>query len=121
MIKSGKVIDVNTGEGIPYASIEVTDQLGTYLGAGVSADVRGNFSIDSTMMQPGTFLRISSVGYSTMSFPYSIYTSYTNFELSPVIQSLPGITISPTKKADNNTLIAAGVGLAFLYFLMRKK
>ncbi len=121
MIKRGQVTDSNTNTGIPYASVEVTDQLGTYLGAGVSADVNGNFDIDSTMMKPGTFLRISSVGYQTMSYPYNIYTAYNNFELSPQVTSLPGITISPTKKANQNTLIYAGVGLAFLYFLMKKK
>jgi len=121
MIKTGKVTDSSTGKGIPYASVELTDQFGTYLGVGTSCDVNGSFALDSTLMKAGTFLRISSVGYQTMSFPYTLYGAYTNFELNQEIESLPGITITSTKKADNNTLIAAGLGLAVLLFLLKKR
>ncbi len=121
MIKQGKVTDSSTGRGIPYASVELTDQFGTYLGIGTSAGVNGDFALDSTLLKDGTFLRFSSVGYQTMSYPYSLYSSYTNFELNQQIESLPGITIQPTKKVDTNTMIYAGLGLAMLIFLMKKK
>jgi len=123
MIKSGQVIDSTTSRGIPYASIEVTDMFGTYLGAGAAAGVDGIFTIDSTMMKPGTFLRISSVGFNTQSFPYTEYYPAKTFAISPQVSSLPDVIVTATKKANENKglIIGAAAALVLWYLFVKKK
>jgi len=123
MIKYGQVIDANTGLGVPYATIEITDQAGTYTGAGVSAGATGNFAIDSLQIKPGSFMRISSAGYKTTSIPYLTYTNKDTFTLIPAIVDLDEIVITAKRTADTNknAILYAGLGLAALFFLLRKK
>lgn len=122
MIKQGRIIDAVTGQGIPYASVEITDASGTYLGAGVSADVRGNFDIDSEMMMAGTFMRISSVGYSSESVPYTDYLTQRTFALRPAAQTLPPVVVSvpPAANKEKNAILATGIGLFLLALLFKR-
>ena len=122
MIKQGRIIDATTGQGIPYASVEITDAAGTYLGAGVSADVRGNFDIDSEMMMPGTFMRISSVGYSSESLPYTDYLAQRTFALKSAAQTLPPVVVSvpATQGKEKNAILATGIGLFLLALLLKR-
>ena len=121
MLKRGIIKDAATGQGIPYATVEITDVNGVYLGAGVSADVQGSFTIDSMQMQPGSYMRISSVGYGSQSFPYDVYLGRSVFTLSPVAQQLPPVTVTvPAAGTDKNKIaLAVAAGLALLLF-MRK-
>lgn len=125
MIIFKKVIDQNTGVGIPYASVELIDGNGTFLGAGTSADVSGNFALDSLMMKEGTFLKITSSGYKSSAFSYDQYSIDQDaaFALMPDIVELPTVVVTAIKKgiADNKNLIYLGLGITALYLIMRKK
>lgn len=125
MIILKKIVDQNTGNPIPYASVELIDQEGTFLGAGTSADVDGNFALDSLMMLPGTFLRVTSSGYNGAAFSYDQYSIDKNiaFALTRNTVELPPVVITAIKKTvkDNKGLIYAGLIVLGAYFLIRKK
>jgi len=125
MIIFKKVIDQNTGVGIPYANIELIDGNGTYLGAATSSDVSGNFALDSLMMKPGTFLKITSSGYKSSAFSYDQYSIDQDaaFALMPDIVELPPVVITAIKKGitENKNWVYAGLGIAALFLIMRKK
>jgi hypothetical protein len=124
MIKFGKIQDQSTGTPIPYASVEITDRYGTYLGAGASADVSGNFNIDSLQIKPGTFARISSVGYKTTSYSYDQFLELQIFSLVRQSQELEEAVVTYDKKKaqQEKMMMFAGLGLlAFLLFTSNKK
>jgi len=125
MIILKKVVDSLTGDPIPYASIELIDSNGVFLGAATTADVAGNFALDSLMMKPGTFLKITSSGYSGAAFTFEQYSIDKNaaFALARNTIELPEVVITAAKKAidKNKNLIYAGVGLLAIYLLTRKK
>jgi hypothetical protein len=125
MIILKKVIDSLTGKPIPYASVELIDGDGIFLGAGTTADVAGNFALDSLMMKPGTFLKITSSGYNGAAFSYDQYSVDNNaaFALSQNTIELPEVVITATKKAidKNKNLIFAGLGILAVYLLTKKK
>jgi len=122
MIKSGRIVDNKTGAGIPYASIELTDYLGTYLGVGANADSQGYFTINSLMIEPGTFMRISSVGYQTTSYTYEDYVNFNVFTMVNVATELePVVITAPKKDANKNVIIYGGLGLLALMLLLKKR
>ena len=123
MIKIANVRDSQTGEPIPYASVEITDQQGVYLGAGASTDGNGNFSIDSLQMQQGSFMRISSVGYKTVSFPYDQYSILRIFPITKQSTVLDEVVITAKRKVDQTNKIAAisAIGLLIFLFATSKK
>ena len=111
---TGKIVDSLTGKPVSYASVEITDRNGVYLGFGTSADVNGNFVIMTGFTVPGSFARISSIGYKTQSYSYEDYANRKTFTLDSVTNELPGIVISAktseTEKLRNYALIAiAGI------------
>lgn len=119
---SGKVTDKITGVGIPYATVELTDKNGVYIGSSVTTDVFGNYSMDSPVLQPGTFMRVSHVSYLSASYPFEIYQYASNFNLSPKVVTLDEIVITAPKTGKQSNAILYGVGaLALLYFLTMKK
>jgi len=125
MIVIKKIADYNSGNPIPFASIELIDRNGIFLGAGTSADVDGNFSIDSVMMAPGTFLKITSSGYKSQAIDFDTYSKdeTQTFYLVPDVVELPEVVITAIKKGftDNKNLIYVGLALGALYLLTRKK
>jgi hypothetical protein len=123
MIKFGKVTDLNTGTGIPYASVEVFDKNGTYLGAGVSADVSGNFNIDTLQLKPGTFIKISSVGFQSGSYSFDQFVNLDVFSLQRLTENLPDYVVTAKRSIDNQQkmLIIGGLGLLALILLTNKK
>jgi hypothetical protein len=125
MIILKKVVDSQTGLPIPYASIELIDQNGIFLGAGTSADVDGNFALDSLMIKPGSFLKITSSGYQGAAFTYEQFTIDKDaaFALSRDNVELPEVIITAAKKAveKNKNLVYAGLGILAIYLLTKKK
>lgn len=125
MIILKKVVDDLTGNPIPYASIELIDNNGVFLGAGTTADVAGNFALDSLMMKPGTFLKITSSGYNGAAFSFEQYSIDKNaaFALSRNNIELPEVVITAAKRAidKNKTLIFAGLGILAVYLLSKKR
>jgi len=120
MIIEGQVYDPQLGMGVPYASVELTDQGGNYMGFGVSADGNGVFTMDSPMIQPGSFLRFSQAAYQTKSVPYDQYVSNSTFTMTPANQTLPLVSVTAPAKKQNSALILGGIALV-LFLVMRKK
>ena len=123
MILFGRILDANTGQGIPYATIEVTDDMGTFAGAATTSGVTGNFALDSLMMREGSFLRITSSGYKPVSIPFSEYSNISEFKLIPDYITLDPVVITAKKKvtSNNNSAIYAALGLGALFLLLKKK
>jgi len=125
MIILKKVIDGTTGDPVPYANVELIDSDGIFLGAGTTADVGGNFALDSLMINPGTFLKITSSGYNGAAFSYEQFAIDKNaaFVLMRNNIELPAVVITAAKNAfeKNKTLVYAGLGLLALYFITKKK
>lgn len=125
MIILKKVVDSLTGNPIPYASVELIDTDGIFLGAGTTADVAGNFALDSLMIKPGTFLKITSSGYNGAAFSYDQFSVDKNaaFALTQNTIELPEIVVTAAKKAidKNKTLIFAGLGILAVYLLSKKR
>jgi len=123
MILFGRVLNANTGIGIPYANIEVTDDKGTFAGVGTSSGVTGSFALDSLMMREGSFLRITSSGYKPVSIPFSTYSNVNDFILIPDYVELPGVVVTAKKQAasNNNYAIFAALGIGALFLLMKKR
>lgn len=121
MILYGKVVDQKTGDAVPYASIELTDQAGKYLGFGVAAGVDGSFSLDSPMMEPGTFIRLSHAAYNTVSFPFEVYQFADIFKMVQKVEDLTPVVITATKKETTNNAILIALGIGAMLFLFSKK
>jgi hypothetical protein len=125
MIILKKVVDSLNGDPIPYASIELIDSNGVFLGAGTTADVAGNFALDSLMMKPGTFLKITSSGYSGAAFTFEQYSIDKNaaFALSRNTVELPEVVVTAMKKGikENKNWIYLGLAVGALYLITRKK
>jgi len=125
MIILKKVVDSLTGDPIPYATIELIDNNGVFLGAATTADVAGNFALDSLMMKPGTFLKITSSGYSGAAFTFEQYSIDKNaaFALSRNTVELPEVVVTAMKKGikENKNWIYLGLAVGALYLITRKK
>lgn len=122
MIITGRVIDQATGAGIPFATVELTDKAGNYLGYGVNTNNSGSFSMDSGMIQPGTYLRMSSVNYLQRSFSYQEYIGTNTFALQPANVTLDEIVITAKKTETNkNTALWVVGGLALAWYLFKKR
>ena len=122
MIKTGQIINTVTGEGIPYASVELTDAAGSYMGYGVTADGKGFFTMDAPF-GPGTFLRVTSAGgYSPVSLKYPDYLGEDVYFMTPAAVTLdPVVVTAPAGGSPrvNPWYIAGAAGL--LLFLLLKK
>jgi len=68
-------------------------------------------------------MRISSTGYKTISVPYSTYINVDTFKLIPALVTLDEVVITAKRNTatNNNAIIYAGLGLAALFLLLRKK
>jgi hypothetical protein len=62
MIVSGKIIDKSTAEPIPFATVQLINNFGNYLGVGASSNDKGNFSIASSLIAAPNSLLFTSAG-----------------------------------------------------------
>lgn len=120
MILTGQIISKADNGPVPYASIEVIDKDGIYLGYGTNADASGYFSIDVPAAGPGMFFRLSSVGFTTVAVPFENFVGVENFTLSPVAQTLDEIVITSTKQKEIAAWMPWLGAAALLVFLLRK-
>lgn len=92
---SGKVLEKDTGNPIPYANIVFT---GTFIGT--MSDINGNFSL--TTAKPTSTLEVSAIGYKKQVFPIKINQKNSfNVELSEEVVALNEIKILPGENPAN--------------------
>jgi hypothetical protein len=93
---SGYIIDQETGDPVPYASIGVPEQH-----RGISANINGYFLLILPVNNPEHHLRISSIGYQTRAFSLSEVRwggTDQNFNLIPETQLLEEVVILGKKR-----------------------
>lgn len=108
MTVQGKIIDTDTGAGIPAASVVLSTQSGLNLGAGTSAGGSGDFFLSDDRITADGFLMFSSVGY----FP--ILTSVRYFtgdgaviDLEKMPAQLQPVYVTPRKRNMWIAVVAA--------------
>ena len=67
---SGKVIEIKSGENVPYATVSVKDNAGTII-KGAITDDSGNFSIDG-LKQGEYILEVAFLGYASTSSTFAV-------------------------------------------------
>jgi hypothetical protein len=111
----GYVIDESTGNGIPGASVTITDADAKPTGEGTIADNQGFFKYNGTTVESGGYMLFTSVGYKSTLVPYGIVLEVGNAQLEQDATVLPDPVITAHLKSKNGGLWAAGVLLALSY------
>jgi hypothetical protein len=120
---NGSIRDKQTGQPIPYATVELTDKNGLYLGFGTAANANGDFSFSTDFFLPNTFLRVSHSAYAPISVEYPVYLPRQTYELGQRYLELDPVIITATKKpnATTNILVWAAVVGVGLYIIQKSK
>lgn len=121
MLITGQVYDNQTGQGIPYASVQIADAAATHFLGGVAADADGLFLIDDPNLA-GNSLYVSSTGYVPVLVSDNVYTDGALIGLDQA-GNLPVVYVSPKPKSENEWFIYLlfGGGLALLLATAKKK
>lgn len=116
MILTGYIYDNQNGQGIPYATVRITDNDGDNLQDGIIADGYGYFSIDSPQLDGQGWLYVSSAGYQPVMVNSGVFQEsgdiglYRAGDLAPVV-----VTAAPNKRNDKWMIfLLAGGGLALV-------
>ena len=89
---AGKVVDAETGEHITYASVGVVEQT-----LGTLADTTGLFSLNIPFHYDKDTLRISCIGYHSLSMTVSEARECDSFSLKACEYLLPEVVVLPIK------------------------
>lgn len=114
MILQGTIIDKQTKQPIPFASITVISSKGVYTGAGASADYKGYFYIDTGIYEDGYFIKATSIGYQPATD--LLYSDY-NVDWSGIIaldrqdKTLPEVVVTSSASNKNWLWLLAAVPL----------
>ncbi len=97
IIRSGKVVDAETGEGIPYASLHITE-----LQSGSITSAEGAFRLS---IPKGKYsVEVRSVGYQSRTLQLKVYdpeSSPMSISLQPLTRMLPELTVSAKRGAED--------------------
>lgn len=117
MTISGRIIDKTSGEGLPDASIVLTDANYASLGVGTKADENGNFTLtDPALDDSSTIVNVSFVGYGDITLPPSMASG--TIYMAPSTGSLQEVIVTAKKRIQQLTTknnwynISVGVTLA---------
>jgi len=121
MLITGQVYDNQTGQGIPYASVQIADATATHFVGGAAADADGLFLIDSPDLA-GNYLYVTSTGYVPVLINDAVYTDNALIGLDQS-GNLPVVYVSPKPKNENDWLIYLlfGGGLVLLLATAKQK
>lgn len=113
MYLTGRVVDYNTGDGLPGATISID-------GKGVTiSDSNGFFTVNTSTN--GINLTASYVGYDSNTLPADMVSSNALITLQKSDTSLPLVSVVAKLKANPLPYAAAAAGLALLLFADKKK
>lgn len=96
---AAQILDKETGNPIPYATVQVTDTDGKQLSSMV-ADLNGKFSLTSSYLdRDDTWVTISSSGYETKDFPPARFEGTTiKVDLEAKDNVMDNVVITAVKK-----------------------
>lgn len=89
---AGKVVDAETGESIAYASVGVVEQT-----LGTLTDTTGIFSLNVSLHHNNDTLRISCIGYHSLSMSVAEARECDSFSLKACEYLLPEVVVLPIK------------------------
>lgn len=101
---TGTVVDSLTGQPVPRASLQAV-RAGVIVGT--AADDLGRWSFP---FLPGEHVRVSSIGYTTRHVPAAALPG--PFDLVPLVEELPGVTITPAPRRNLWPLLLAALLVA---------
>lgn len=112
-VAKGKILDSATNEGVPYATVTVTDR-NTGNTKTVSADAGGNYAIDSPAVTLSSVISATSVGYlsaaGTTNSGYGVYNLY----LVRDQKELPEVIVKSNRGVSKGLLIGGGALLLLM-------
>lgn len=122
MILTGQVYDNQTGSGIPYASVQITDVDGSTFLGGAAADEHGLFYLDSPQLDTSKYLYVTSTGYLPVLIDDDVYTKSGQIGLDQA-GDLPTVYVTPStgNKSDWLMFLLFGGGLVLLLATGRKQ
>ena len=116
----GFVVDETTGNGIPGASVTITDSQGKPTGEGVVANNQGAFKYDFNTLDTAGYMLFSSVGYQSALVPYSVILETGFIQLQLNAQTLADVVVTPGKKVVMGGLLLAVALLTAAHFNNQK-
>lgn len=104
MVLTGQVYDNQTGQGIPYASVQITDSTATSFMGGTAAAEDGTFELDNPLLNTGTsYLYVTSTGYVPVIVSDEVYINNGKIGLDEA-GGLPVVYVMP-KSHENDWII----------------
>jgi hypothetical protein len=118
MYVTGRLIDEDSGSGIPGVSVAVV-QDNRFVGPGAVTDYNGVFVLDNDFLTLGgtASILISSVGYQPMQVDPVVFERSSVYSMQKQYQDLTDFTVTaqlPTKKDYTGLWLGAGL-VAFLF------
>ena len=112
---SGYIYDNISGQGIPFATVMITDNEGDSLKDGTVANGYGFFDIDSPLLDGQGWLYVSSTGYQPVLVNPGVFQESGDIGMDRSGDLVP-VVVTATQKKENNWMIflLAGGGLALL-------
>lgn len=123
MTVTGEISDISTGEALNGTTVMVVDNDGKPLGGATVADVTGNFSIASPILDNGGKLMISHVGYQSVIADPSVFNESGGLGLERATDSMQAAVVTAKAPSKNLTplLLVGGAGLALMLLSGKRK
>lgn len=95
----GRVVDKKTGDAVPFASIRLKNK-----SIGVVANASGEFSIPMRIKSQGDTIVVSSIGYNTSNFSFSVFdpSTITLLRISQAVLQLDEAVVTAGKRRRFN-------------------
>jgi len=122
MVFKGKVLDSVSNMGIPYASVRLMTEQGTFANIGVSANGSGDFTISGENVGWPYYLEVTAAEYEPVD--YEIYDEVaTNAKIYLIrkVKELDPVIVTSGGKKDNYTWLLIAAGAAILLSEKKKK
>lgn len=109
----GTIEDVDTGDGVPSASVIFSSAAGKTTGeTGTTTNAEGNFQLEGDTSND--YILVSSVGYKPVLVPLTFFETNKNVHLEKSYTVLPGVVVTPAASHKTETLLYVALGLGIL-------
>lgn len=120
MVLTGQILDNETKKGIPYASVQITDDGGANFLGGTAADEDGLFLLDKSGYD-GSSLYVTAVGYLPVLVSPDVYNESAIISLE-ANNTLPVVYVTPPKTNDEWLIwLLLGGGVAVILATGKKE
>lgn len=118
---SGYIYDLQTGYGLPGASVLVSNDKGEPYTEGVAADADGYFHISNNLLDQGALLLISNVGYQSLLVNPNVVSYTGDIGMEPAADDLVTVVVTHIKKNPYWLLLIPFIGLIILLVMEGEK